>query len=90
MGTFAGLWKHVLEGSGGGRRSPLVRAVGRGWSGVVGGGDNEASKSVPRTSVAFLLEKQQLCQNSKIVSAPGLLGGLCKAVGRGGGLQAGF
>ena len=59
MGAFAVLWKHLIEGSGGGRRSQLVRAVGRGWSGVVGGGDNAASKSVPRTSVAFLLEKQQ-------------------------------
>lgn len=43
---------------------------------VVARGDNEASKSVPRTPVALLLEKQQLGQNGKIISAPGLLGRL--------------
>lgn len=39
-----------------------VEAAGGAWvvegGAVVGGGDNEASRSVPRTSVAFLLEKQ--------------------------------
>lgn len=49
--VFGNMYLRVVEVAGG--------ASWRGWSGVVGGGDNEASKSVPRTSVAFLLEKQQ-------------------------------
>lgn len=54
--VFAACWKLFGLWSGDGRSHWWVSVVGGGWSGSRRW-DNEASKSVPRISFAFLVEK---------------------------------
>lgn len=72
-GASRAFWKHVIEGSGGGWRSVGGRERVERWWEV---GTMKPAEVFPGLLWLFYLKNKQLGQNSKIISAPGLLGGL--------------